>query len=261
MARRPSRRVGAAAAVIVALVVGTTVVMATTYTYGSTAARIDDNDTFSGSQKCGLEVDLATSGEGIRAEISGNTAGQTTAYLYQDTNGNDDSISLGTQLDSKDISSLGSGDTVNLTGTVSAGSDYVVLMDAGGSSFTQGFGGLASSSYTSADIDIVGGYISGDATIDGDYYCFDAATLITSASTPTPTPTPTPTDTATETATDTATDTDTATATDSLSSTPTPTEAAMLGGGGGGSSGGSDTPLLAGVGAAVIIAAYGVIRS
>jgi hypothetical protein len=189
--------------VIVLIVAASTAALAASYTYGSTVTRGDDGIFVSDGSKCGIEVDIATDGDGIRAAISSKTSGQTTAYLYEDTDGSDDSISLGNQLDSKDISSLGSGDTVNLTGSVSSGSDYAVLMDAGGSTFTAGYLGVGNSQYTSTDIDMVGGY-DGSTVADGAFYCYDEATLITSSGSSTPTPTPTGTTTATPTETATA---------------------------------------------------------
>ena len=122
----------------------------------------DDNDT-SSTANGGLHIELKTNWPSIGAEISNNTTGATKAYLYDLDN---DSYGSSELIDETDISGLSSGDAfafkdVNLD----SGQEYVIVVDAEGSSYTRGFSGDADDyPYEEDDIDIIGEASGGDVS-------------------------------------------------------------------------------------------------
>jgi hypothetical protein len=69
---------------------------------------------------------------GLKAEISQNTSGATTALIEE--------VSTGSVLGTTSISGLSSGDTFSISNvTLDAGTRHMLLLDAGGNTYTQGF--------------------------------------------------------------------------------------------------------------------------
>lgn len=118
-------------------------------TTGSAASRDADNNSLSRQWKGGLEISPNEDLDGVDAVISSLTAGFTTAYLQEPTSG-------GTVYDQVDISGKSSGESVRLTHDLQAGSNYWVVMDAGGSTYMDHgkFDNSPSFPYTSTMVDI-----------------------------------------------------------------------------------------------------------
>lgn len=114
----------------------------------SVVSRDDDDNTLSNSDEFGFAISPTSYWPDIGARISSNTSGLTKAYL-RDNNGNG--------IQSVDISNLSAGDTFTFEGVnLQSGSDYRIVADAEGSSYTVGyFSGTASYPYTSNDVDII----------------------------------------------------------------------------------------------------------
>lgn len=119
-----------------------------------TATTPDDNSDATTSTKDGVLINPNVSASEVKAVISQNMIGATTAYLVQDSDG--------AQLDTTDISTLSSGDEFSLSASINSGQDYRLLLDADGSDYTRG---IASTNFpaTSANVDIVSGYFDGGA--------------------------------------------------------------------------------------------------
>ena len=121
-------------------------------TVGSEATRTDDDGSGSASDKEGIVVNPNTSLDGVSPTLSANISGATTAYLYRRSNS--------TLLDTADISDLSPGDSFDLLGDLSSGSDYLVLADADGNSYTEGYYGSFSTT-SSTDIELTAGWVNG----------------------------------------------------------------------------------------------------
>jgi len=112
--------------------------------------------------KRGLQIETTVEWPEIDAEISANTSGQTTAYVYR--------TSDGALYGSADISSLSAGDvfTISLDTNLIDGETYNFVIDAGDSTWTEGFKSSASVPISSSDgnLTIVGGG-NGTQSLDG----------------------------------------------------------------------------------------------
>ena len=114
----------------------------------SVVSRPDDNDSGSVTSDHGLAIEFAESFDKFGARISNNTSGVTTAR-GRDPNGD--------VIDSTDVSNLSSGDAFTLSGDFRANTEYQVILNADGNSFTVGLRNDATAyPYTSTDVDIVG---------------------------------------------------------------------------------------------------------
>jgi len=104
--------------------------------------------------------------DGLKAEISSQTSGATTAYI--ETTGN-------TIVGQTDISSLSSGDTVLVTTSspLQSGTDYLFLLDANGSSFDQGFLNSSAYPYVGSAFDITERAFNGSPSGSGTFNAFN----------------------------------------------------------------------------------------
>ena len=119
-------------------------------------SRPEDDDSVSVDDKRGLRITALYDLTKIQGTISANSSGYTTAYLQ--TTG-------GSVLDSTDISGLTPGDSFELVASLSANTDYDVVLDAGGSSWTLGFYGSANYPYSGEIAEITKSVrSSGDST-------------------------------------------------------------------------------------------------
>jgi len=124
--------------------------------------RPTDNGSTSVTGKSGLVINPNVELDGIKAELSANVAGVTTAYVEE--------VSSGTTLGTTDISALSSGDTFRVDGiTMVSGTDYMLLADAGGSSYTQGFNRGSTYPLTGPAFDVTERAFNGSPQGDGSY--------------------------------------------------------------------------------------------
>lgn len=115
----------------------------------SVVSRTDDNNTASVSSIRGIEIQPNDDFGEIGARISNNTSNATTAYALKSS---DFSV-----MESVDISTLSAGDAFSIGANFQSGTNYIIGVDAGGSSFTVGF--VSDSGVVNGtDIDILGGY-------------------------------------------------------------------------------------------------------
>jgi hypothetical protein len=124
----------------------------------------DNNSASNISARHGLEITTSEDIDGIKAEISANTSGLTTAYLAQ---------SDGTVLASTDVSGLSSGETFEIAETVNANTTVELVGDAGGSDYTIGFYETASYPYEGAAFDLTNGIFSNSDTNPDRAYVFN----------------------------------------------------------------------------------------
>jgi hypothetical protein len=120
---------------------------------GTTASREADDSSNSVTGRSGVRINPNTSLSGVVASFSSNVSGVTTAYLILDSDG---SI-----LDQTDVSDLSSSDTFRLSADLSSGTDYRVVVDADGSSYTDGFYSSPNFPYESTDVDVTYSYYDG----------------------------------------------------------------------------------------------------
>ncbi len=121
-------------------------------TNGEMVSRAPDTDTISVSRKEGLAINPNTPLRGVSGELSANTSGATTAYLTETD---------GTVLTTDSIS----GGSFTLDGvSLSEGTNYYVVADAGESDYTKGYGS-ESFPIAGAEMDITTG-VYGTNTID-----------------------------------------------------------------------------------------------
>lgn len=116
---------------------------------GQPTNRTDDDASTSDTAKHGVTINPNGPLVGVEATISANSSGFTTAYIYETSTGN--------LITSKDISGKAAGDTVRLDGvSLSEGTDYNLVMDDGGNSWTVGRDESDNSfPYTGRHLDIV----------------------------------------------------------------------------------------------------------
>jgi len=128
--------------------------------------RPTDNGSTSVTGKSGLVINPNVELDGIKAELSTNTSGVTTAYVEE--------VSTGTTLGTTDISGFVSGDTFRVDGiTMTSGTDYMLLADAGGSSYTQGFFDSSSYPLTGEAFDVTERAFNGSPQGGGSYINFN----------------------------------------------------------------------------------------
>jgi len=128
--------------------------------------RPTDNDSNSVSSKSGLVINPNVSLNGIKAELSSDLSGVTTAYVEE--------VATGTTLGTTSISSLSSGDTFRVDGiTMDSGTDYMLLVDAGGSSYTQGIHNSSSYPLTGPAFDVTERAFIGSPQGGGAYLNFN----------------------------------------------------------------------------------------
>jgi hypothetical protein len=128
-------------------------VVAVTDTAGSAIpdtkiTRSNDNANAGVSDKHGVVVNPNFDLDGIKADISSQTANVSTAYIEE---------TGGTILDMTDVSGLSSGDTFELNASLLSGTDYYLLLDNGGSSYTTGYLISTSFPYTGDAFDVTDG--------------------------------------------------------------------------------------------------------
>lgn len=122
-----------------------------------------DDGTFSFSDARGVQIDPNVDFGTIRAEISSQTSGLTTAYVYDLAN---DSL-----LNSVDISGKSSGDIFEISASFQSGESYSLVCDAGGASYTLGaLNGSADNSYTSSDFDTPNSVFNSTNNVDDSVY-------------------------------------------------------------------------------------------
>lgn len=138
-----------------AQITGGTLQLADSTTTGTEVSRDPDNSTASTGKRNGLVVNPNEDLDGLRLTVSGSTSGVTTGYI-EDTGGN--------VLAQAEISD-GYADVLT---PLTAGTDYYVTMDAGGSTYTSAWDGSPSFPYTGPEVDIVDG-VDGGSTIDRAY--------------------------------------------------------------------------------------------
>lgn len=115
----------------------------------SVVFRPDDTSSGSVTDKIGCRITTDIEWPDIGGKISSNVSGATTAYIYQ--------VNDGSLLGSEDISSLSAGDSFAVSGVDLKPYDgtnatvYNFVLDAGGSSFTNGYYNSASFPYISND--------------------------------------------------------------------------------------------------------------
>lgn len=110
----------------------------------SVVSRENDNSTFTTSELRGLQINSDDEWPSIGAELSGNTAGATTAYIYR--------VSDGTLMGQTDISGLSAGGTFTIENVnLQPSTDYNFVVDAGGSDYDAGFYNSNSYPYSSSD--------------------------------------------------------------------------------------------------------------
>jgi hypothetical protein len=113
----------------------------------SQVLRSADTNSTSGSGDAGPVINPNVDLNGVKAEISENTADATAAYI-RDSNDN--------ILGQTDISGLSSGDTFQIDGvSMTSGSDYLLTLDAEGSQWTVGFYESPTYPYETGAFDIV----------------------------------------------------------------------------------------------------------
>ncbi len=127
----------------------------------SPTSRSTDNTSGSTSDKHGLEINPNEDMAQVAADISSNTSGHTTAYVT-DTGGS--------VLASTDISGVGSGGSFSINQSLSSGTSYYLVVDAGGSSYTLGQNDSDSHPTTGDKIDIEAGVYNGTGTSTSDSY-------------------------------------------------------------------------------------------
>jgi len=128
--------------------------------------RPTDNGSNSVSSKSGLVINPNVELDGIKAELSANVASVETAYIEE--------VASGTTLGTTDISALSSGDTFRVDGiTMSSGTDYMLLADANGASYTQGFHNSSNYPLTGPAFDVTEVVFKGSPQGGGSYINFN----------------------------------------------------------------------------------------
>jgi hypothetical protein len=124
--------------------------------------RPTDDSASTNSGKWGVAVQANVDFDGLKAEISANSSGATTAYVTETD---------GTVLNSTDISSLVAGESFSIAEPLSSGSTYYLVVDNGGSGWTVGSkqGGL-SYPITGQAFDLTAGVFSGTSTTTNNAY-------------------------------------------------------------------------------------------
>jgi len=133
--------------------------------FGGTAQRPADDSSGSTTNKVGIVIEPETDLNGIKATLSSTTTGATQAYLE---------TTSGTVLDTATVS--GAGDTVTFSASLSAGTQYRVVVDDNGDSFQLGWLDATSYPYQSTLVDIVDGYESGLSSSDA--FAFRSVTAL-----------------------------------------------------------------------------------
>ena len=121
--------------------------------------RAKDNNTISNSNKRGIEIHTKTQWQSIGARLSSNVSGVSKAEIIE--------ISTGNILQTVNISGLSSGDTFTFDNVeLESGKNYSIIAWDEGNGHNSGTNNT-SDTYTSDDLDIVGGIRQG--TVSADY--------------------------------------------------------------------------------------------
>jgi len=122
----------------------------------------NETDSRSRTGKSGVVIETKSLWPSIGATIGNITSGVTTAYLHFHTNNN----TIGSLIATTSLSGLSSGDSFAFQNVnIGANDEYAILVDAGGSSYSMGFGNQAFPQ-TSADVDVIGGEDPASSTTD-----------------------------------------------------------------------------------------------
>jgi len=129
----------------------------------SVVARPADDGTATNEDRLfGLQIETSQAWAEFQAEISSNTVGASTAYIYR--------VSDSALMDQIDISGSSPGDVVTFSDAgLSENTVYNVVLDNGGGSYDSGFYGNAAYPYTSSDgnLKIINGGLNTDLTQGG----------------------------------------------------------------------------------------------
>lgn len=142
--------------------------------YGNRIVMVDDTGSKEVSARQGVVIEPNRQLAGVRAELSDNISGATTAYI-QESGG-------GAILAQEDISNLSPGEEIELRSSraIKSTERVYVSADAGGSTYIRGRGNDTSQfPYTSNDFDVVSGvYTTNGSLSDSNRYNYDEITAI-----------------------------------------------------------------------------------